>query len=121
MEQQTISIAKAGITTVLNSRTSVCAAANPAFGRYRCVVASASVVDCSSDADDRYDDMRTADENIEFASTILSRFDMIYIVRDIQNEERDARLAEHVLKVHMGIASAQDELQVPRLVLVCCD
>lgn len=91
MEQQTISIAKAGITTVLNSRTSVCAAANPAFGRY--------------------DDMRTADENIEFASTILSRFDMIYIVRDIQNEERDGKLANHVLRVHMGIASAQEEQQ----------
>ena len=81
MEQQTISIAKAGITTVLNSRTAVCAAANPAFGRY--------------------DDMRSAEENIEFASTILSRFDMIYIVRDIQDEQNDGRLARHVLNVHI--------------------
>ena len=64
--------------------------------------------------------MRTADENIEFASTILSRFDMIYIVRDIQNEERDACLAEHVLRVHQGIASAQDEMQVmSRMCLRC--
>ncbi len=53
MEQQTISIAKAGITTILNSRTSVLAAANPVFGSY--------------------DDMRTPFENIEFQSTILSR------------------------------------------------
>jgi len=89
MEQQTISIAKAGITTVLNTRTSVCAAANPAFGRY--------------------DDMRSAEENIEFASTILSRFDMIYIVRDIQDKERDGRLANHVMRVHMGISASQEE------------
>jgi len=91
MEQQTISIAKAGITTILNSRTSVCAAANPAFGRY--------------------DDMRTAEENIEFASTILSRFDMIYIVRDIQDEANDGRLARHVLSVHIngGRALADQE------------
>lgn len=68
MEQQTISIAKAGITTILNSRTSVLAAANPKFGRYN--------------------DLKTPGENIEFQTTILSRFDLIFIVRDLQNEQR---------------------------------
>jgi DNA replication licensing factor MCM5 len=68
MEQQTISIAKAGITTILNSRTSVLAAANPVFGRY--------------------DDMRSPTENIDFQTTILSRFDLIFIVRDIQDAKR---------------------------------
>jgi hypothetical protein len=67
---QTISIAKAGITTILNSRTSVLAAANPIFGRY--------------------DDMKTPGENIDFATTILSRFDMIFLVKDEHNEARDA-------------------------------
>ena len=69
MEQQTISIAKAGITTILNSRTSVLAAANPVFGRY--------------------DDARSAGENIDFQTTILSRFDMIFIVKDTHDEARD--------------------------------
>lgn len=69
MEQQTISIAKAGITTILNSRTSVLAAANPVFGRY--------------------DDLKSPGENVDFQTTILSRFDMIFIVKDIHNEERD--------------------------------
>lgn len=58
MEQQTISIAKAGITTVLNSRTSVLAAANPIYGRY--------------------DDLKSPGDNIDFQTTILSRFDMIF-------------------------------------------
>lgn len=80
MEQQTISIAKAGITAVLNARSAVLAAANPAFGRY--------------------DDTRTSAENIEFQSTILSRFDLIFIVRDIQDDQRDKRIAEHVLSLH---------------------
>lgn len=80
MEQQTISIAKAGITTILNSRTSVLAAANPVFGRY--------------------DDMRSPTENIDFQTTILSRFDLIFIVRDIQDARRDADLARHVINVH---------------------
>ncbi|KAI3637117.1 hypothetical protein MIR68_004823 [Amoeboaphelidium protococcarum] len=80
MEQQTISIAKAGITTILNSRTSVLAAANPVFGRY--------------------DDMKTPGENIDFQSTILSRFDMIYIIRDQHSEERDQALAKYVMSVH---------------------
>lgn len=69
MEQQTISIAKAGITTVLNSRTSVLAAANPVWGRYN--------------------DEKSPGENIDFQTTILSRFDMIFIVRDEHNEARD--------------------------------
>eukprot|EP01132_Coremiostelium_polycephalum_P003714 gene3714-4627_t len=81
MEQQTISIAKAGITTILNSRTSVLAAANPVFGRY--------------------DDLKSAGENIDFQSTILSRFDLIFIVRDPKNEARDKKIADHVMKLHM--------------------
>lgn len=66
---KTISIAKAGITTTLNARTSVLAAANSVFGRW--------------------DDTKDADENIEFQSTILSRFDLIFVVKDEHNEERD--------------------------------
>lgn len=80
MEQQTISIAKAGISTILNSRTSVLAAANPTFGRY--------------------DDMRTAAENIDFQTTILSRFDLIFIIRDIQDPVGDGVLARHIINVH---------------------
>lgn len=70
MEQQTISIAKAGITTILNSRTAVLAAANPNFGSY--------------------DEMRSASENFEeFRTTILSRFDCIFLVKDKRTEEHD--------------------------------
>ncbi|KAK7468656.1 minichromosome maintenance protein 5 [Stygiomarasmius scandens] len=82
MEQQTISIAKAGITTVLNSRTSVLAAANPVFGRY--------------------DEGRSPGENIDFQTTILSRFDMIFIVRDEHSENRDKMIAKHVMNIHMN-------------------
>lgn len=82
MEQQTISIAKAGITTVLNSRASVLAAANPIYGRY--------------------DDTKGVDENIDLMSTILSRFDCIFIVRDIRDETRDRSIARHVLGVHIN-------------------
>jgi DNA replication licensing factor MCM5 len=82
MEQQTISIAKAGITTVLNSRTSILAAANPVFGRY--------------------DDMKSPGENIDFQSTILSRFDLIFVIRDEHDPTRDASIARHVVGVHMN-------------------
>ncbi|CAD6890715.1 unnamed protein product [Tilletia controversa] len=85
MEQQTISIAKAGITTVLNSRTSVLAAANPVFGRY--------------------DDMKSPGENIDFQTTILSRFDMIFIVKDEHDEARDRTIAKHVMNIHMNRAT----------------
>ncbi|CEI38825.1 DNA replication licensing factor mcm5 [Fusarium venenatum] len=88
MEQQTISIAKAGITTILNARTSVLAAANPIFGRY--------------------DDMKTPGENIDFQTTILSRFDMIYIVKDEHSREKDETMAKHVLGIQMNGRGAED-------------
>ena len=91
MEQQTISIAKAGITTVLNSRTSVLAAANPVYGRY--------------------DDLRSAAENIDMLSTILSRFDCIFIVRDIRDEGRDLSIAKHVMGVHMKASNTAGVVQ----------
>jgi DNA replication licensing factor MCM5 len=82
MEQQTISVAKAGITTVLNSRSSVLAAANPVFGRY--------------------DDLKSTSENIDLMSTILSRFDLIFLVRDVRDEVRDKMICHHVMGVHMN-------------------
>lgn len=85
MEQQTISIAKAGITTILNSRTSVLAAANPIFGRY--------------------DDMKSPVENIDFQMTILSRFDLIFVLRDQIRAEHDRNLAKHIIAVHQGRSS----------------
>ena len=91
MEQQTISIAKAGITTVLNSRTSVLAAANPVAGRY--------------------DDMKTASEQIEMQTTILSRFDLIFIVRDEHNVEKDLRIARHVVGVHVQAGADKGNAQ----------
>ncbi|PIG69216.1 DNA replication licensing factor MCM5 [Aspergillus arachidicola] len=91
MEQQTISIAKAGITTILNSRTSVLAAANPIFGRY--------------------DDLKTPGENIDFQTTILSRFDMIFIVRDDHDRTRDENIARHVMGVHMGGRGIEEQVE----------
>ena len=69
MEQQTISVAKAGITTRLNSRTSILAAANPIHGRY--------------------DEFKLISEQIELQTTILSRFDCIFVVRDINTPDNN--------------------------------
>jgi replicative DNA helicase Mcm len=80
LEQQTISIAKAGIMATLNSRCSVLAAANPKFGRF-----------------DRY---KSIAEQIDLPSPILSRFDLIFIIEDKPNKERDYKLAGHILKIH---------------------
>ncbi|XP_052769415.1 DNA replication licensing factor mcm5-like [Mya arenaria] len=88
MEQQTISIAKAGITTTLNSRCSVLAAANSVYGRW--------------------DDTK-GEENIDFMPTILSRFDMIFIVKDMHDEARDTRLAKHVMNVHLNALQMTEE------------
>ncbi|KAI9597043.1 MCM-domain-containing protein [Syncephalis fuscata] len=81
MEQQTVSISKAGITTTLNARTSILAAANPAFGRYNL--------------------RRSPSENINLPAALLSRFDILFLMLDRPTHEEDERLAEHVTHVHM--------------------
>merc|ERR1712228_725622 len=82
MEQQTISIAKAGITTMLNTRCSVLAAANPRFGTY--------------------DDLANTADQMDFETTILSRFDMMFLVKDVRDPERDFALASHMAGLHRG-------------------
>jgi replicative DNA helicase Mcm len=81
MEQQTVSIAKAGIVATLQSKTSIIAAANPKSGRY--------------------DDYKTPADNINLSPPILSRFDLIFIVRDKPNQHEDDRIADFVLSSHM--------------------
>ncbi|RXW17983.1 hypothetical protein EST38_g7870 [Candolleomyces aberdarensis] len=100
MEQQTISIAKAGITTVLNSRTSVLAAANPVFGRYD-EGKSPGEVSVLVLIIFQIFTLRPL-QNIDFQTTILSRFDMIFIVKDEHNEGRDKMIAKHVMNIHMN-------------------
>ena len=80
MEQQTVSIAKAGITTTLNTRTTVLSAANPAFGRY--------------------DIRRSPAENINLPAALLSRFDILWLILDKPGLDSDLSLAQHVLSVH---------------------
>jgi replicative DNA helicase Mcm len=80
MEQHTVSIAKAGIVATLNARTSILAAANPTLGRYE---SSLSVQD-----------------NIRLPFTILSRFDLIWILVDTVEATRDRELAKFILDMH---------------------
>lgn len=81
MEQQTISISKAGITTTLNARTSILAAANPLYGRYNPKVSPV--------------------ENINLPAALLSRFDVLFLILDTPTRDDDERLAQHVTYVHM--------------------
>jgi replicative DNA helicase Mcm len=80
MEQQTVSVAKGGIVATLNARTAILAAANPALGRY--------------------DPYRTVAENISLPITILSRFDLIFVLRDVPDKDYDSKMSEHMLKLH---------------------
>ncbi|PWY70058.1 DNA replication licensing factor Mcm7 [Aspergillus eucalypticola CBS 122712] len=81
MEQQTISISKAGITTTLNARTSILAAANPLYGRYNPRISPV--------------------ENINLPAALLSRFDVMFLILDTPSREADEELASHVTYVHM--------------------
>ena len=80
MEQQTVSIAKAGIICTLNARTSILAAANP--------------------KESRYNPQKSVVENIDLEPTLLSRFDLIYLVLDRPNEQLDRRLARHIVSLY---------------------
>ncbi|KOH00517.1 DNA replication licensing factor MCM7 [Saccharomyces eubayanus] len=81
MEQQTISISKAGINTTLNARTSILAAANPLYGRYNPRLSPL--------------------DNINLPAALLSRFDILFLMLDIPSRDDDEKLAEHVTYVHM--------------------
>lgn len=80
MEQQTISIAKAGIQATLNARTSILAAANPVGGRYN--------------------RKATLRANINMSAPIMSRFDLFFVILDECNESVDRHLAEHIVGIH---------------------
>ncbi|MHA1870290.1 MAG: ATP-binding protein, partial [Promethearchaeota archaeon] len=85
MEQQTVSVAKAGIIATLRARTSIIAAANPKKGRY--------------------DIYKTPKENINLSPPILSRFDLIFVVKDEPDDERDERIADFILSLHSDLGA----------------
>jgi len=80
MEQQTISITKAGIQATLNARTAILAAANPIKGRY--------------------DESRTLKQNVDISPPIMSRFDLFFVVLDQCIDYLDFHIAQHIVQVH---------------------
>ena len=96
MEQQTISIAKAGIQATLNARTSILAAANPVGGRYN-----------------RKTTLRA---NINMSAPIMSRFDLFFVVLDECNEATDRHIAQHIVGLHKDRdAAVQPEFSTEQL------
>lgn len=85
-EQQTVSIAKAGIITTLNARTSILAAANPVGSKY--------------------DVEMPITRNIDLPPTLISRFDLLYLVLDQVDEALDRRLAQHLVNLYLEDAPA---------------
>jgi replicative DNA helicase Mcm len=96
MEQHTVSVAKGGIVATLNARTAVLAAANPSLGRY--------------------EPNRTVAENISLPVTILSRFDLIFVLRDVPNKEADGKMSRHILEIHRrGVSPVEAQVDVELL------
>lgn len=81
LEQQTISISKAGINASLNARTTVIAAANPRYSKW--------------------DDSKSLKDNIDLPEALISRFDVVFVMRDFAEEEKDANLANFVASGHV--------------------
>ena len=90
MEQQTISITKAGIQATLNARTSVLAAANPLMGRY--------------------DPNKTLKNNLNISAPLMSRFDLFFVVTDNCDESTDTAIARHIVMSHQR---RDQEVKVP--------
>jgi replicative DNA helicase Mcm len=80
MEQQTCSVAKGGIVATLNARTSILSAANPMYGKY--------------------DPFKNITENVNLPIPLLTRFDLIYVIRDMPEKEKDSRVAGHILEIY---------------------
>ncbi len=96
MEQHTVSVAKGGIVATLNARTAILAAANPSLGRY--------------------EPSRTVAENISLPVTILSRFDIIFVLRDVPNKEVDGKMSEHILQIHRkGLTTTESPIPLDLL------
>ncbi|MBI3639936.1 MAG: minichromosome maintenance protein MCM [Thaumarchaeota archaeon] len=90
MEQQSASIAKGGIVATLNARTSILAAANPMYGKY--------------------DPFKNITENVDLPIPLLTRFDLIFVIRDIPSKEKDRNIAKHILNLHRPSATEQNSL-----------
>jgi replicative DNA helicase Mcm len=86
MEQQTCSVAKGGIVATLNARTSILSASNPIYGKY--------------------DPYKNITENVNLPVPLLTRFDLIFIVRDSPDKEKDNLIASHILEIHRNTEQA---------------
>ncbi|MDD5339935.1 MAG: minichromosome maintenance protein MCM [Candidatus ainarchaeum sp.] len=89
MESQTISVAKAGIVAKFHTKTAILAAANPKYGRF--------------------DQNKNLADQFDVPPTLLSRFDLIFPIVDVLDEEKDAKLAERILSTHMGNEKIEEE------------
>uniref|UniRef100_A0A673ATK7 DNA replication licensing factor MCM6 n=1 Tax=Sphaeramia orbicularis TaxID=375764 RepID=A0A673ATK7_9TELE len=90
MEQQTISITKAGVKATLNARTSILAAANPVGGRY--------------------DRSKSLKQNVNLTAPIMSRFDLFFILVDDCNEVTDYAIARRIVDLHSRVEESVDRL-----------
>ena len=95
LEQHTVSVAKGGIVATLNARAAVLAAANPSLGRY--------------------DPYRNITDNINLPVTLLSRFDLLFIMKDVPEPDADRRMSEHILTLHRLKAPPEAPPLMPEL------
>ncbi|KAK9195654.1 hypothetical protein WN943_003779 [Citrus x changshan-huyou] len=94
MEQQCVSVAKAGLVASLSARTSVLAAANPVGGHYNRA--------------------KTVNENLKMSAALLSRFDLVFILLDKPDELLDKRVSEHIMSLHSGYQEHSSAVKKPR-------
>ncbi len=95
LEQHTVSIAKGGIVATLNARAAVLAAANPSLGRY--------------------DPYRNISDNISLPVTLLSRFDLLFIMKDVPEPDSDTRMSDHILTLHRLKTTPEEPPLLPDL------